>query len=61
MKQKTASVPKENGQQKYQQIEAIEKPRITAGLLNTSFSINYILEFVLPPFHNYIPAQTDNE
>ncbi len=41
MKQKTASVPKENGQQKYQQIEAIEKPRITAGLLNTSFSIVY--------------------
>ena len=34
MKQKMASVPKENGQQKYQQIGAIVKPRITAGLFN---------------------------
>lgn len=41
MKQKMASVPKENGQQKYQQFEAIVKPRITAGLSN-EFSLYFL-------------------
>jgi len=41
MKQQMASVPKENGQQKFKQFEAIIKPRSDAGLLIHSFSIFY--------------------
>ncbi len=37
MKQRMASVPKENGQQKFKQFEAIVKPCITAGLFNEFF------------------------
>ncbi len=41
MKQKMASVPKENGQQKYQQIGAIVKPAAMQGFFINPLSTVY--------------------